>query len=358
MGASGSGKTSLLNVLAGRESRISGDVLYNGRPLSNAIRKTNAFIEQFDFFFEELTVFEHLLFHAKLRMPNSTHQARTLSIHNVLKQLGLFELRASRIGIVGKGGISGGERRRVALAEALLLNPSVLLLDETVSGLDSYYANAIIKLLKKLSARGRTIIITIHQPNSEMFQEFDSVVFMAKGRCAWHGSGSDALQHFENAGFNCPTHFNPADFIINLLSQEPGNWDASTKRVHALCDFYADSTYAKRVQTDIDTVVSTLSDAAGSDVTGSQESRFAASWCTQLTAQMSRFWTIHKRSTMLTKARLAQTLFFAVLISLLYYQIDNSQKGVQDKMGAIFFILVNQSFSAVFSGASLPSRTM
>ena len=103
------------------------------------------------------------------------------------------------IGMPEKGikGISGGERRRLAFASEIITNPSILFCDEPTSGLDSFMAMSIVESMKNLAKQGRTIIFTIHQPSSELFEMFDKLCLITEGRLAFIGDKSKACEFFE-----------------------------------------------------------------------------------------------------------------------------------------------------------------
>lgn len=81
-------------------------------------------------------------------------------------------------------GLSGGEKRRVSIGLELVISPAILILDEPISGLDSYSAHMVIRDLETLAKgdNATTIILTIHQPRSDIFQLFDRVVVLAGGQ--------------------------------------------------------------------------------------------------------------------------------------------------------------------------------
>ena len=80
-----------------------------------------------------------------------------------------------------KRGISGGERKRTSIGVELLTNPSLIFLDEPTTGLDSSTALNLMMLIKKLASEGRTIISTIHQPSSDIFNSFDKLILLVEG---------------------------------------------------------------------------------------------------------------------------------------------------------------------------------
>lgn len=133
------------------------------------------------------------------------------------------------IGIPDKDikGISGGERRRLAFACELITNPNLLFFDEPTSGLDSFMAMSIVESMKTMAKQGKTIICTIHQPSSEIFDKFDRLCLLAEGRLAFQGDLKDAPAFFNSQGFPVPTNYNPADFYINTLAVVPSNKEAS-----------------------------------------------------------------------------------------------------------------------------------
>ena len=93
-------------------------------------------------------------------------------------------------------GISGGERRRLAFACELLTDPNLLFCDEPTSGLDSYMAMILVESMRELANRGKTIICTIHQPSSEIFEKFDRLCLLAEGKLAYIGPTANAPQFF------------------------------------------------------------------------------------------------------------------------------------------------------------------
>ena len=146
MGATGSGKTSLMNILARRlvltkGLHVSGAVLLNGLPRPRNWK--SHYVEQHDLLFSELTVLETLHFAAQLRLPTSaTPEERAARVDAVVATLGLQAVLHSRVGGDLVRGISGGERKRLALGNDLIVDPPLLFLDEPTSGLDAFNAQS------------------------------------------------------------------------------------------------------------------------------------------------------------------------------------------------------------------------
>ncbi|KII62136.1 Protein white [Thelohanellus kitauei] len=176
MGESGSGKTTLLNTLAHQKPKsmkMSGDIKINGKIVD--IRPIAAYVEQSDIFIPTLTVYEHLMFTGTLVLRNKLpHEKVRKKVEEILTEFSLDSCRNTRIGSIEKGtGISGGERRRLAIASQIIASPKIIFLDEPTTGLDSHTAETVIKILKRLSEKNCAMVATIHQPSSQIFKYFD-----------------------------------------------------------------------------------------------------------------------------------------------------------------------------------------
>lgn len=214
MGPSGSGKTTLLNVLAGRTTlNFTGSVCINGVPLSKSMKRSIAYVMQDDIFFDHLSVIDQLMFTASLRLdPAMPPDARSAHVSLVMDRLMLSHIRDTAI-----SDISGGERKRVNIANEILSNTSLILLDEPTSGLDSTAAGTLIATLKAFARDGkRTIVMSIHQPSSHVFMAFDKVLLMGKGHMVYAGAPDKVVGYFGAMGYECPQYYNPSDFISAL----------------------------------------------------------------------------------------------------------------------------------------------
>uniref|UniRef100_A0A5F9DN09 ATP binding cassette subfamily G member 5 n=1 Tax=Oryctolagus cuniculus TaxID=9986 RepID=A0A5F9DN09_RABIT len=143
---------------------------------------------------------------------------RLLQVEAVMAELSLSHVADTLIGSYSFGGISSGERRRVSIAAQLIQDPKVMLFDEPTTGLDCMTANQIVVLLAELARRDRIVILTIHQPRSELFQLFDKIAILTYGELVFCGTPTEMLDFFDSCGYPCPEHSNPFDFYMDLTS--------------------------------------------------------------------------------------------------------------------------------------------
>ncbi|HEX8041023.1 MAG TPA: ATP-binding cassette domain-containing protein [Chryseosolibacter sp.] len=202
MGASGSGKSTLLNVLNGTEKPSSGRVLINGIDIHQDPEKVHGiigYIPQDDLLIEDLTVFENLYYAARLCFGHYTKSRTIAIVEQTLQSLGLTEIRNLKVGSVLEKTISGGQRKRLNIGLELLREPAILFVDEPTSGLSSRDSENIMDLLKELSLRGKMVFVVIHQPSSDIFKMFDTLIIMDSGGFQiYYGNPIEAVTYFRN----------------------------------------------------------------------------------------------------------------------------------------------------------------
>uniref|UniRef100_A0A1A9V0K8 Protein white n=2 Tax=Glossina austeni TaxID=7395 RepID=A0A1A9V0K8_GLOAU len=354
MGSSGAGKTTLLNALAFRSSpgvqiSTSSVRLLNGYPVSaKEMQARCAYVQQDDLFIGSLTAREHLIFQAIVRMPRTVTQRQKIQrVDQVIQDLSLGKCQNTIIGVPGRmKGLSGGERKRLAFASEALTDPPLLICDEPTSGLDSFMAHSVVQVLKKLSQRGKTVILTIHQPSSELFELFDKILLMAEGRVAFLGTPNEAVDFFSFIGAQCPTNYNPADFYVQVLAVVPGRELESRDRISKICDNFAVGKVAREMEQKFQKIAGKSDGLSMDDENGFI---YKATWFTQFRAILWRSWLSVLKEPLLVKVRLIQTTMVAVLIGLIFLNQPLTQVGVMNINGAIFLFLTNMTFQNVFA---------
>lgn len=199
MGPSGSGKTSLVSVAAGycpKSDLIDMSTVRSngnrGRPPAHMV----SVVHQEDLMLPNLTVAETIAFAARLMNSDVDVSGEAVArlVDETIGELGLSSCRDSLVGGVATRGISGGERKRLAVAVELVGRPSILLLDEPTSGLDSTTAFSLMATLKQLARAGHSIAVVVHQPRTEIFNLFDDLLLLSRGKAVYSGR-PDGVRH-------------------------------------------------------------------------------------------------------------------------------------------------------------------
>ncbi len=185
VGGSGTGKTTLLDALAGIRPAAAGVVRYD-RPLSFG------YVPQDDIIHLELPLARTLRYAARLRLPKGTTEATLdAAVRDVLQALDLAGRADVRV-----GALSGGQRKRASIAVELLTSPGVFFLDEPTSGLDPARAAEFMRLLRRLADGGTTVVLATHHPPD--VRKCDKIAFLAgDGRLAFFGPPAAACAFFE-----------------------------------------------------------------------------------------------------------------------------------------------------------------
>ncbi|KAF1794373.1 P-loop containing nucleoside triphosphate hydrolase [Phytophthora cactorum] len=227
MGPSGSGKTTLLDILADRIS--------SGTRNLKTFRAVSSYVAQEDSLLGSFTVRETLEMAAKLSLPSSiTHHEIVERVQTVIDEMGL---RVCEHTLAVKSA-------RLSIAIELLSEPSILLLDEPTSGLDSASTYNVMKFVSRLCKENITVICTIHQPSSLVYDMFSNVVILTAGETVYFGPRLNMMSHFASLGYVCPEHEDPAEHYISIANTDfVGHGD-----IPSLVSGYAASPIAGKIQ--------------------------------------------------------------------------------------------------------------
>ncbi len=200
LGASGTGKSTLLKIISGLIEPQTGQVLINNETVykNDSINKIIGFVPQDDYFIENLTVNENIKFYSELSTSGLSETERQHKINDLLEEIGIFPIKNRIIGSGLNKNISGGQRKRMNVGLELLRDPQILILDEPTSGLSYTESLNIIRSLKEQSYRGKLVVTTLHQPSSEIFTMLDQILILDKGGIPiYFGNPADAISYFK-----------------------------------------------------------------------------------------------------------------------------------------------------------------
>uniref|UniRef100_A0A3Q2UL68 Broad substrate specificity ATP-binding cassette transporter ABCG2 n=1 Tax=Fundulus heteroclitus TaxID=8078 RepID=A0A3Q2UL68_FUNHE len=355
LGPTGSGKSSFLDILAGRKDPLglSGEVLIDGAPQPPNFKCLSGYVVQEDVVMGTLTVRQNLSFSAALRLPTSVPQSeKEARVEHLIRELCLSKVADSKVGSPMTRGISGGERKRTNIGMELIIDPAVLFLDEPTTGLDASTANSVLLLLKRMASHGRTIIMSIHQPRYSIYRLFDTLTLLVGGRMVYHGPAPSALDYFSNIGYPCEPHNNPADFFLDVLNgvftkpnltfEELGSTRQNIEE--HLVEEYKNSSYSSDARADLRRI---LQNKERLSPAGSRSVAYNSSFLHQLRWVFQRTFQNLMLTPQTSVAQVGVNVFLALIVGAIFFSVQDDQSGLQNRMGALFFITTNQCFSTV-----------
>ncbi|OTA98880.1 hypothetical protein M426DRAFT_16987 [Hypoxylon sp. CI-4A] len=344
LGGSGSGKTTLLNTIAKRmfSSRLSqaGVTTFNGQEGVHSVR--HAYVMQQDILLPTLTVRETLRYAANLRLPPPTTQEERMQIvEEVILELGLKDCANTRIGNSQHRGCSGGEKRRTSIGVQLLANPSILFLDEPTTGLDATSAYQLVRTLKALANKGRTVITTIHQPRSEIWDLFDNLVLLSRGSPVYSGSMKECLPWFSELGFRLPAFVNPAEFLIDqaaIDNRSPELEEESTARVERLKAAWNDESQRRFPPLTSEKAVE------GKSKTKRPRMEQHAGFFRQLRVLTDRNLKVTYRDPMGMAGSIMEAILMAIITGYIFYDLARDQAGIRSREAALYISVGLQGY--------------
>ncbi|XP_021345189.1 ABC transporter G family member 9-like [Mizuhopecten yessoensis] len=394
MGPSGAGKTTLLNTLSGRLPVTTGQISLNGIHISKKTKRKICYVLQEDIFFPCLTLRDTLTFAASIRLPDTlSHDQKMSRLDEIIDSLELRKCLDTPMGGPMMPGLSGGERKRANIACELLTDPSLILLDEPTTGLDSSSAANLMKTMKNYAtSHSKVIVATIHQPSSTLFYSFDNLLLLCGGQTAYYGLTADVVQYFRSIHFPVQPGFNPADFILDKMKNSTivqqqiiescKDLRRSEKWPQVLRGKAQDNMYleedepeslsmlkrfpspdtkkkyrslwtrwfskgASKTEGDVGASLMDLEE----NVVDSNTPKFLTSFFTQYKHLTIRTFK-QSRPRILDKLKLLENVVICAVFSLIWFQLPRTEDTLRDRMGAIFFIAIHWGFMPFFDATS------
>ncbi|KAG0561906.1 hypothetical protein KC19_9G102300 [Ceratodon purpureus] len=354
MGVSGAGKTTLMDVLAGRKTGgyIEGIVKVAGFiKVQETFARVSGYVEQTDIHSPQVTIYESLLYSSWLRLPSDAlASVKNSFVEQVMELVELDVLRNALVGLPGITGLSTEQRKRLTIAVELVANPSIIFMDEPTSGLDARAAAIVMRTVRNTVNTGRTVVCTIHQPSIDIFEAFDELILLKRGgEVIYVGSlgkySSDLIDYFSSIpGVPSITNgYNPATWMLEVSTP------AMEKKLGV--DFAKIFLNSKMYQKNKDVIRSLSEPKPGTKALKfptqySQSSK--EQFCACLWKQNLTYW----RSPYYNAVRFFFTLIIALMFGSIFWKRGNkrtNQQDVQNVMGVLYasvlFLGVNNSSS-------------
>uniref|UniRef100_A0A7N2LPG4 ABC transporter domain-containing protein n=1 Tax=Quercus lobata TaxID=97700 RepID=A0A7N2LPG4_QUELO len=337
MGVSGAGKTTLMDVLAGRKTGgyIDGNIKISGYPKKQeTFARISGYCEQNDIHSPCVTVYESLLFSAWLRLSQEVNfETRQMFIEQVMELVELKPLERAIVGLPGVSGLSTEQRKRLTIAVELVANPSIIFMDEPTSGLDARAAAIVMRTVRNTVDTGRTVVCTIHQPSIDIFEAFDELFLMKRGgHEVYVGPLGHHSQHLINyfEGIEgverIKDGYNPATWMLETtsLAQE-------TALGVDFTDVYKNSELYRRNKA----LIKELSTPAPESKDIYYPTQYSRSFSTQFIACLWKQNWSYYRNPPYTAIRFCFTTIIAVMFGTLFWDLGSKISKQQDLFNAM-----------------------
>ncbi|KAH7854075.1 hypothetical protein Vadar_009777 [Vaccinium darrowii] len=318
----------------------------------------SAYVMQDDLLFPMLTVEETLMFAAEFRLPRTLSKSKKkMRVQALIDQLGLRNAAKTVIGDEGHRGVSGGERRRVSIGIDIIHDPIILFLDEPTSGLDSTSAFMVVKVLQRIAQSGSIVIMSVHQPSYRILGLLDRLLFLSRGQTVYSGTPSNIPLFFSDFGHPIPENENRTEFALDLVRELEGS-PGGTKALVEFNKSWQNMKRSTRISNNINgsetpthgclslkeaisasisrgKLVSGASDASAT----SMVPNFANPPWIEIAVLSNRAITNSRRMPELFGIRLGAVVVTGFILATMFWRLDNSPKGVQERLGFFAFAM-------------------
>ncbi|KAL9150125.1 hypothetical protein ABFS82_12G149200 [Erythranthe guttata] len=345
VGVSGAGKTTLMDVLAGRKTggSIEGHISISGYPKNqDTFARISGYCEQNDIHSPNVTVYESVLYSAWLRLSVEVKKdARKMFVEEVMELVELNPIRNSLVGLPGIDGLSTEQRKRLTIAVELVANPSIIFMDEPTSGLDARAAAIVMRTVRSTVDTGRTVVCTIHQPSIDIFEAFDELLLMKRGGRVIYGGplgrqSQKLVEYFEDIpGVPKIDHgYNPATWMLDVSTPS-----AESQLGVDFADIYANSSLYQRNQE--------LINELSTPPPGSSDLHFSTKYSQPFFNQCKaclwkQFWS-YWRNPQYNAIRFFITIAIGVIFGVIFWnkgQKIEKQQDLQNLLGAIYAAVI------------------
>ena len=352
LGRPGSGCSTFLKVLGNQRFGyvdVSGHVTYGGTSAADMMKNYRGEVlynPEDDLHYPTLTVRDTLTFALTTRTPDKRSRQPGESrldyvrefLRVVAKLFWIEHTMTTKVGDAFIRGVSGGEKKRVSIAEAMITKASTQCWDNSTRGLDASTALEYVESLRTLTSMAHvSTLVALYQAGESLYDLFDKVVLIHEGRCAYYGPATEAKAYFEALGFHCPPRCTTAEFLTSVVDRHerevrPGWEDRFPRTAEAFQKAYMASDAYRRNLADIDDLNNELArqkqERESNHVPLPRKKNYTIPFHKQVLACTHRQFLILLGDHLSLFGKWGGILFQALIVGSLFYNLPNTVTGV------------------------------
>ncbi|KAL5339404.1 ABC-2 type transporter-domain-containing protein [Aspergillus crustosus] len=373
LGRPGSGCSTFLKTIGNQRSgykSVEGDIYYGGtsaETMGDRYRSEVLYNPEDDLHYATLTVRETLMFALKTRtpdkasrLPGETRQEyQETFLSTIAKLFWIEHCLGTKVGGDIVRGVSGGEKKRVSIGEALVTKASVQCWDNSTKGLDASTASEYVSSLRTLTNMAHaSTLVALYQASENLYKQFDKVLLIEDGKCAYFGRAEHAKTYFEQLGFQCPPRWTTPDFLTSVSDPNARRvkegWEDRIPRSSE--DFqraYRDSEDYKENLMDVEDYEQEVKEHEEEREEARQKApkkNYTVAFHKQVLVLTERQFKIMYGDRQTLIGKWAILTFQALIIGSLFYNLQPTSTGVFTRGGVMFFVLL---FNALLALAEL-----
>lgn len=371
LGRPGSGCTTFLKAFCNQRAGfvdVLGDVTYGGtdaKTMAKDFRGEIIYNPEDDLHYATLSVRRTLTFALRTRTPGQESrlegETRQDYVNEFLrvatKLLWIEHTLDTKVGNENIRGVSGGERKRVSIAEALITRASVQGWDNSSKGLDAATAVEYVQALRTLTNMAQvSTAVSLYQAGESLYKLVDKVLLIDQGQCLYFGSSDEAKQYFLDLGFDCPPRWTTADFLTSVTdvherSIRPGWEDRIPRSAEDFTAIYRKSdTYQRNLADMADFESQTAEQQRQISKNSSKATKrrnYTISFPSQIMAVTQRQFLVMWGDKASLVGKWGGIVYQGLIVGSLFYQLPEIASGAFTRGGVLFFILLFNALLAL-----------
>ena len=352
LGRPGSGCSTFLKVLGNQRFGyvdIGGEVTYGGTSAADMMKNYRGEVlynPEEDLHYATLTVRDTLTFALTTRTPDKRSRQPGESrldyvrefLRVVAKLFWIEHTMTTKVGDAFFRGVSGGEKKRVSIAEAMITKASTQCWDNSTRGLDASTALEYVESLRTLTNMAHvSTLVALYQAGESLYELFDKVVLIHEGRCAYYGPATEAKAYFEALGFHCPPRCTTAEFLTSVVDRHereirPGWEDRFPRTGEAFQKAYMASDAYRRNLADVDDLDNELArqkhERESNHVPLPRKKNYTIPFHKQVLACTHRQFLVMFGDSISLFGKWGGIVFQALIVGSLFYKLPNTAAGV------------------------------